>query len=285
MELKSLNTQISYPEKELSEKELSDIIESYWNIIFPEIDLIKREFQLAGQVRDSETGGRVDFFAYNPQSQRFVIIEIKKNYNKNIRSQIFDYAEFIEDNFDLVFLQAKEILPNLQVKRDTFELILFAKYFKPADYSRINKFEYSTKLITYNFFENNHIIINTHENKSLKPIIKKRDKSPLPINDDEFKMKINEIFWRFFNTATSSKVLSNNKEYKTDGAELFLRIEKAHKEFNNYLIENELPIVSANLLKKILQADSSYKGRKKSLRFDNQVSSSYIFNLLEINMK
>jgi len=285
MELKSLNSKLSYSEKQLSEKDLSDIIENYWEIIFPELHLIKREFQLIGQVRDSETGGRIDFFAFNPKSQKFVIIEVKKNYNKNIRSQIFDYADFIEDNFDFIYLKAKEILPEIDVKKDTFELILFAKNFKSADYSRINKFEYSTKLITYNYFENNHIVINTHENKSPKTIIKKRDKTPLPINDDEYKIKIKETFWQFFKLAIVSRLFSNKKEFITDGAELYLRIEKTHKEFNKYLIENELPIVSINLLRKILKADETYKGFKKSLRFENQVSSSYIFNLLELNNK
>ncbi len=48
---------------------------------------------------DRNTSGRIDFFAYNRERKSFVIFEIKSVYDKNIRSQVLDYADSVEENF------------------------------------------------------------------------------------------------------------------------------------------------------------------------------------------
>ncbi len=282
MNLIDFNKKKVFREIELSEKELSDLLQKNWSLIFHNINLIKREFSLQGQVRDIETGGRIDFFGYNKLTQKFVIIEIKKIYDKNIRSQIFDYADFIEDNFDFIKLQAKEILPEIKPNRNSFELILFAKSFKTNDYSRIGRFEYPTKLITYKYFENNKIIIDVFDNTTTKAIKKERkSKILMPINNNEFEKMINN-FWDFFSNSVKNNTVISNKDYRIDGPELILSITKIYNEYHKYHFENNKPFVSLRQLRVLLTSIKAYRGRKKSIKLGQQVTSAYVFDLLEL---
>jgi hypothetical protein len=271
-----------FREIELSERELSDVLFKNWDLFFQNIILIKREFSLKGQVRDIETGGRIDFFGYNKLTQKFVIVEIKNLYNKNIRSQIFDYADFIEDNFNFITLQSREILPEIKPIKNSFELILIAKKFKPNDYSRIGKYEYPAKLITYRYFEKNKITLDIFDNSATK-IEKKENKSKIlmPINTDDFDEVIKN-FWNFFRIGVSAETILANKEYRIEGPDLYLSINKIYGQYHKSQFENSRPFVSLNQLKELLTSIKAYKGRKKSIKFGKQVTSAYVFDLLQL---
>lgn len=269
-------------EIEISERELSDLLLKNWKQIFHNITLIKREFSLQGQVRDAETGGRIDFFGYNSFSKKFVIVEIKNVYDKNIRSQILDYADFIEDNFDFISLQAKEIIPEIKPLKNSFELILLAKKFKKNDYSRIERLEYSTKLITYRYFENNKITIDTFENKKPKLETKKtKSEIRMPNNTIDFKKVINN-FWGFFSNSVSSEIIIANRDYRINGPELFLRIDSIYTQYTKNQLEINEPFASLKQLKELLTSINAYKYRKKAVKFGKQVTSAYIFDLLKL---
>lgn len=282
MNLIDFNDKKVFREIEISEKELSDLLHKNWSSIFNDIILIKREFSLQGQVRDVETGGRVDFFGYNKLTQKFVIIEIKNIYDKNIRSQIFDYADFIEDNFDFIKLQAKEIISEIEPIRNSFELILIAKRFKSNDYSRIGRFDYSTKLITYRYFENNKITIDIFDNSSTKTKKKElKSKIVMPLNPKDSDNIVNN-FWDFFSSSVNSDSIISNKDYRIEGPELFLSLNKIYGLYHKNQFENNKPFASLKQLKELLTSIKAYRGWKKSVKFGRQVTSAYIFDLLKL---
>jgi hypothetical protein len=282
MNLIDFNNNKVFREIELSERELSDLLLKNWSIIFSNITLIKREFSLRGQVRDIETGGRIDFFGYNKLTHKFVIVEIKNVYDKNIRSQIFDYADFVEDNFDFIALKAKEILTEIKPVKNSFELILFAKKFKINDYSRIGKYEYPTKLITYRYFENNKITIDVFDNTITK-IEKKERKSKvlIPVNSSEYEKLISN-FWDFFSYSVSSDTLIFNKDYRIDGPNLIISMNKVYHLYQKNQFQNNKPFASLKQLRELLTSINAFKERKKSVKFGRQVTSAYIFDLLKL---
>ena len=161
MKLFNLTNGKSSNQIELSEIELSNLLQSNWRKLFPKFILIKREFYLKGEVRNHNSGGRIDFLAYNEKNSSFVVIEVKKNYDKNVRNQIFDYVDFIEDNFEYVFLKSKELieLPDFKNINKKVELVLISKKFKTADHVKIKRIDYPISLIEYNYFENNNLLI------------------------------------------------------------------------------------------------------------------------------
>ena len=282
MKLLDLKKREVSKEVEISERELSDLLLKNWKQIFHNITLIKREFSLQGQVRDAETGGRIDFFGYNSFSNKFVIVEIKNVYDKNILSQILDYADFIEDNFDFISLQAKEIIPEIKPLKNSFELILLAKKFRKNDYSRIERLEYSTKLITYRYFENNKITIDTFENKKPKLETKKnKSEIGMPNNTIDFEKVINN-FWDFFSNSVSSEIIIANRDYRINGPELFLRIDSIYSQYTRNQLEINEPFASLKQLKKLLTSINAYQYRKKAVKFGKQVTSAYIFDLLKL---
>lgn len=82
-----------------SEKDLNKFICDNWKNLFPKLTFIASEFPLKGNVRSIGTNGRMDILAYNSQTKRFVIFELKKDYDRNIIEQAADYRDDIQDNF------------------------------------------------------------------------------------------------------------------------------------------------------------------------------------------
>jgi len=82
-----------------SEAELNNFLSNNWADFFPQFIFIKREFFLEGNVRSKGTAGRIDILAFNSRTKKFVIIELKRDFDKNIRNQAGDYRDFIEENF------------------------------------------------------------------------------------------------------------------------------------------------------------------------------------------
>jgi hypothetical protein len=147
------------------EKELNKFICENWVSLFPKLTLIASEFPLKGIVRSIGTSGRMDIVAYNPETKRFVIFELKKDYDRNITDQAADYREYVQENFSDIYLMATQKydipLPKyLEIKSDQVEIILIAKKFSLPQIERVKKVKESTiTLIKYFWFENDLIFI------------------------------------------------------------------------------------------------------------------------------
>lgn len=135
------------------EKDLQKLITENWELIFPHLLFIKSEFELVGKVRSKDDkSGRIDILAFNSSTKSFVVIELKRDFNRTILGQASDYREFIEDNFDRIYLLVAEkfdiSLPKYsEIDRDNTETILVAKSFSDTDINKAKK-EKSAGLIT-----------------------------------------------------------------------------------------------------------------------------------------
>lgn len=147
------------------EKELNKFICDNWNNLFPNLTFIKSEFPLKGNVRSLGTNGRIDIVAYNPESKKFVIFELKKDYDKNITDQAADYRDYVQDNFSEIYLHSTQkydvVLPKfVEINQNNVEIILIAKKFSLTQIERVKKNkENSITLIKYYWFEEDLIFI------------------------------------------------------------------------------------------------------------------------------
>ncbi len=148
-----------------SEKDLNKFICENWKNWFPKLILISNEFPLKGNVRSIGTNGRMDIFAYNPQTKRFVIFELKKDYDRNITDQAADYRDYVQDHFSEVYLLSTQkydiVLPKyLEINANQVEIILIAKKFSTTQIDRVKKQkENLITLIKYFWFEEDLIFI------------------------------------------------------------------------------------------------------------------------------
>lgn len=146
-----------------TEAELSRFLAEHWVMLFPSYTFITREFKLDGQVRSRGTAGRVDILAYNPSTKRFVVIELKKDRDKNINDQASDYREFIEDNFAAIYLLALEqhevILPKSTLISKDVEVVLIAQAFSQPDIERARKKKEVITLIRYGWYEEGYFLL------------------------------------------------------------------------------------------------------------------------------
>jgi len=173
---------------EKPEKELNRFIGENWNDLFPNFTFIASEFPLKGNVRSLGTNGRLDILGYNPETKKFIIFELKKDYDKNITDQSADYRDYVQDNFSDVYLHAaqkyKISLPIFtEICQDKVEIILIAKKFSLTQIDRVKKIkDNNITLIKYYWFENDLIFIDYINN----------DPDDLKIETTNTK-KINEI--------------------------------------------------------------------------------------------
>jgi hypothetical protein len=147
-----------------SETELNRFISDNWKEFFPHFTFIKSEFSLDGNVRSKGGSGRIDILAFNPKTRKFVIIELKKDLDKNIRNQASDYRDFVEDNFSKIYLLSTQnydvVLPKYsEISENSIELILIAKSFSPTDVDKAKKSKNEITLIKYMWFENQLLLI------------------------------------------------------------------------------------------------------------------------------
>lgn len=149
-----------------SEAELNKFLSQNWKTFFPQYVFIKSEFSIQGNVRSKGTSGRIDILAFNPISKKFVILELKKEKDKNIRNQVSDYKDFIEDNFSQIYLMSLQKysapLPLFEeISQDTIEVIMIAKSYSSTDIERVKKSKSKnlTTLIRYLWFENELLLI------------------------------------------------------------------------------------------------------------------------------
>ncbi|MDR2065039.1 MAG: hypothetical protein LBP85_04950 [Prevotellaceae bacterium] len=136
-----------------------------WKDLFPKYIFVASEFPLKGNVRSLGNNGRIDILGYNPDTKRFIIFEIKKDYDKNITDQSADYRDYVQDNFSDVYLHATQkyevSLPKFTtINQDKIEIILIAKRFSLTQIDRVKKIkDNNITLIKYFWFENNLIFI------------------------------------------------------------------------------------------------------------------------------
>jgi hypothetical protein len=150
---------------EKPERELNKFISDNWRDLFPNYTFVASEFPLKGNVRSLGTNGKIDILAYNPASKKFVIFELKKDYDKNITDQVADYRDYVQDNFSNVYLLTTQkydvALPKYtEVNAAAVEIILIAKKFSLTQLDRVKKNkENNITLIKYYWFEDDLIFI------------------------------------------------------------------------------------------------------------------------------
>jgi len=275
MQLIDLANKNRFDELMISERELSDLLFRYWVTIFPDLRLIQREFTLKGEVRNNYESGRIDFFAYNKRYKRFVIIELKTDYDKNIRNQIFDYVDFVEDNFSYILLQSKQIIPDIKINNKAIELILISKQFKTNDYKRIQKIHYPTRLITYRLFQNHQILLDQFDNFNIKNL--NETEKHHNINKGKFNDDL-KIFWQTFIELKDKNIIHMNEDYKVEGNELIVRLGKVHEHYTIEQLNKNVDYFSLNYLRKKLKNSNAFIRIIKSVRFGDNVTSAYVFD-------
>jgi hypothetical protein len=109
--------------------------------------------------------GRMDIVAYNPLTKKFVIFELRRDYDRNINDQAADYRDYVQDNFSEIYLHSTQKydveLPRfVQMNQNNVEIILIAKKFSLVQIERVKKNkENSITLIKYYWFEDDLIFI------------------------------------------------------------------------------------------------------------------------------
>ena len=146
-----------------SESELNNFLTNHWKYIFPNFEFIKNEFRLDGNVRSNDSSGRIDIFAFNPKTNKFVIFELKKEFDKNVSQQASDYKDFLEDNFAEIYLETTQKfgikLPGYnEIKKDEIEIIFIAQKFTQTHILGAKKRNNIT-LIKYFWFEDDLFLI------------------------------------------------------------------------------------------------------------------------------
>ena len=147
-----------------SEAELNKFLSDNWKHFFPQYTFIKNEFTLDGNVRGKGGSGRMDILAFNPKTNKFVVFELKRDIDKNIRNQVGDYKDFIEDNFAKIYLLSTQkydaVLPKYEsISEDSIEVVMIAKTFSTNDIDKARKSKNEITLIKYLWFENQLLLI------------------------------------------------------------------------------------------------------------------------------
>lgn len=147
-----------------SEGELNKFLADNWSDFFPQFIFIKSEFTLDGNVRSKGGSGRIDILAFNPKSNKFVIFELKRDLDKNIRNQVSDYRDFVEDNFAKIYLLSTQKygieLPRYEmISEESIEVMMIAQSFSPTDIDKARKSKNEITLIKYLWFENQLLLI------------------------------------------------------------------------------------------------------------------------------
>lgn len=147
------------------ERELNKFICDNWINLFPKLIFITNEFPLKGNVRSLGNNGRIDIVAYNPETKKFVLFELKKDFDKNITDQAADYRDYVQDNFSEIYLHSTQkyeiALPKfVEINQTNVEIILIAKKFSLTQIDRVKKNkDNNITLIKYYWFEDDLIFI------------------------------------------------------------------------------------------------------------------------------
>lgn len=131
-EHKQVNTISKRQTKYLSHKTIAEYIEKYFEILFPNLVLIGREFTL--------NNGRIDFLAKELESDVVVGIELKIGAQKNEYAQFLKYKNDLKQTFGansrLIILSSRFSIPLLFSKNmslDEFELLRYEVLWERID--------------------------------------------------------------------------------------------------------------------------------------------------------
>lgn len=167
-----------------SEAELNQFLSDNWSQFFPHFLFVKSEFILDGNVRSKGGSGRIDILAFNPKSKKFIVFELKKESDKNIRNQAGDYRDFIEDNFAKIYLVATQKyhvkLPLYNdISEESIEVIMVAKTFSATDVEKARRSKKNEiTLIKYLWFEDELLLID-YLNNDPDDIIEKENQEKI----------------------------------------------------------------------------------------------------------
>jgi hypothetical protein len=204
---KKFLSQIDKPERELNR-----FICENWKNLFPNLTFITSEFPIKGNVRSLGSNGRMDIVAYNPVTKKFVIFELKKDYDKNITDQAADYRDYVQDNFSEIYLHSTqkydvELPKFIELNQNNVEIILIAKRFSLTQIERVKRNKENTiTIIKYYWFEDDLIFIDYINNDPDDVKIESIDSKKVRlvkeiINQDPDLYEID----RFFNLKQDSK--------------------------------------------------------------------------------
>ena len=257
------------------EKELNKFICENWENLFPSLTLITSEFPLKGNVRSLGNNGRIDILAYNPETKKFVIFELKKDYDKNISDQAADYRDYVQDNFSEVYLhstQKYEVeLPKFTlINQSNVEIILIAKRFSLTQIERVKKLKENTiTLIKYFWFEDDLIFIdyinNDPDDVKIESInTKKVQQIGVIVNQDPDTFEID----RYFNL-------------KQEAKELFTYFYNFFKEKDEITIEPQQVVMKIRFRKHTFSAIGfgGKGGNKKVLQVNTNIDVSEMSNV------
>ena len=224
-----------------SEAELNKFISQNWEAFFPQYLFIKSEFSVEGNVRSNGTSGRIDILAFNPISNKFVVFELKKDKDKNIRNQVSDYKDYIEDNFSQIYLMSlqkyKAPLPLFdKISQDSIEVVMISKNYSSTDIERVKKSisKNLTTLIRYMWFENELLLIdyinndpddliekeNAEKLKKIKNIIENKKSLYADVESflfgKEEAQRLFKIFYEALNKIGKTKLLVQASKIKVE---------------------------------------------------------------------
>jgi len=242
-----------------SEADLNKFLSKNWTQFFPNYTFIASELSLEGNVRSRGTSGRVDILAYSPATKKFIILELKKGKDKNIRNQASDYKDFVEENFAEIYLIATQKyntdLPKyLEISKDSIELILIAKSFSITDVNKAKKSNGEITLIRYMWFEENLLLIDYLNNDPYDLIEKE--------NSEKVK-KIREIVGVKNNTLSEIDMFFNKNLVAKQHFFLFFNsLKKLNNEVKLTVQQSKIKIVVNNHTFSII--GFSGKGPKKA---------------------
>ncbi|TSC95543.1 MAG: hypothetical protein Athens101410_497 [Parcubacteria group bacterium Athens1014_10] len=236
----SINDKKILKQVQKTETELNNFLTNHWKYFFSNFEFIKNEFQLSGNVRSDGSSGRIDIFAFNPKTRKFVIFELKKNFDRNISQQASDYKDFIEDNFAEIYLETTQKygvnLPSYnEILKDQIEIIFIAQKFTQTHIVNAKK-RNNVTLIKYFWFENDLFLVdyinndpddeerqNTEKIKKIKKIIDGKDElSEIAIFFYK-KEKSKQFFDNFFNFLNGFGVV----DLKINQTNISLKIKKS----------------------------------------------------------
>lgn len=265
-----------------SETELNNFLTNHWKYIFPDFLFIKNEFCLKGNVRNNDSSGRIDIFAFNPKTKKFVVFELKKEFDKNVSQQASDYKDFVEDNFAEIYIETTQKfginLPGYsEIIKDQIEVILIAQKFTQAHISSAKKRNNIT-LIKYFWFEDDLFLIdyinndpddeekqNTEKIRKIKKIIDGKDELS-EIEIFFYKKEKSKLFFeKFYSFLTGF----GNVDIKINQTNISLKI----KDFSFSIIPNN----GSGKWKAFLQINTDFDISDISLLvFDDRFSEKYL---------
>jgi len=178
-----------------SEDKLNQFIWDNRKTLFPKYIFISPQFCL------KEDGKKkfIDIFAYNPKTEKFIIIELKIGYDEHVIHQATNYRDILLETFGNVFVKAKDVCRELpdhkQIDSKAADIIIIAKNFRKA---QIEKAKDEKKgcitLIEYEWFENDILLFDYVREGTLTT----KPKLPKTTNENGDNKKPNEKFIESF---------------------------------------------------------------------------------------